>query len=279
MFYRRKIIAYALMLLAITVAQPAFAQEHVEDDAQYPLLLKESSDIMGHISIANIALLHDMYPEGIANVKLALKEARDLEMRVAEFNSSQQLKFARISYTSQKGERNYWIPVVNDALAVRTMDGDFVKSRKPDVVVSDARIVHYKVLLNTQQIRDQLEKADAALKKKDYEQAEDALELASQAVYSDAQIQDMPLETIRDNLILAQDLADDKNYTGATYALGHARRDLEQFKQAYPDEADNENIRDISNAITQTENTLKHQSPAAYSVTQTIKEWFEGWGE
>ncbi len=273
MFYQGKTVIYILLLLAIMMAKPALAQEGVEDDAHYALLLKESSDILGHISMANIALLHDMYPEGIANVKLALKEARALEMQVAEFNSAQQLRFARISYTSQKGEHSYWIPVVNNALAVRTMDGDFIKSRKPDVVVSDARIVHYNVLLNTQHVRDQLEKADVALKRKEYDKAEQALELASQAMYRDAEVQDQPLEAIHDNLMLARDLADDKNYTGAAYALEHAKQDLEQFKRSSPDE----DVKELGQEIAALDATLNQQQHPG--MTQVVKQWVAEWME
>lgn len=204
-----------------------------QEKKQYQEMVAQASKLMGHIGIANIALFHDMLPEATANVKAALETARKLEAETDQFNT-EMMKLGKIKYKTAKGSHDFWLPVLNDAFAVRTVDAEYMKSKKPSVEIVDAKLVHTSVELDTKAIRGNLENADAALQAKNYGEVQAALSAAADSTFTEQDISDLPLETVRDNLILARALAKDKNYGSAKFALGHAQDTLKEYQAAAP---------------------------------------------
>lgn len=200
---------------------------------QYQQMLSQASKLMGHIGIANIAMFHDMIPEATANTKAALEIARTLESETAQFNADM-MKSGKLRFKNESGPRDFWLPVVNDAFAVRSIDSEYMKSKKPTIEIADAKLVHTKVALDTKSIRNYLEKANAALEVKNYGEVQGALSAAAESTFTERDVQEMPLETVRDNLVLAHALMKDKNYGSANFALGHAEDTLKEYKAAAP---------------------------------------------
>jgi hypothetical protein len=67
--------------------------------------------MMGHVGIANIALLHNLTYEGEVNVHKALMLSIKLEKQTARLNAGL-VKFGKLKYHATAGEsRDYWLPV------------------------------------------------------------------------------------------------------------------------------------------------------------------------
>lgn len=202
-----------------------------QEQKQYREMVVQASRLMGHVGIANIAVLHDMIPEATANTKAALEIARKLESETGQFNS-EMMKLGKLQFKTDKGQHDFWLPVLNDAFAVRTIDSEYMKSKKPNVEIADAQLVHTRVMLDTKAVLASLEKADAALKAKNYGEAQSALNSAADSAFTEQDVHEMPLETVRDNLVLARELAKDKNYGSAGFALSHAEETLKEYQSA-----------------------------------------------
>lgn len=197
-------------------------------------LLPDASTIMGHIAVANIALIHEAYPEATANIKSALEAVRDFSEKNEFFNSHEPIKLANLSYFSDKGEQNFWLPILDDRFVVRSMDGGFLKSKKPDIQTMDAHVVYYQLALNVKNIMQCLEDAELALKKKEYKNAEFFLQEAIRGTFVNKSSYEDAIIIALDHLMLGNELIKDKNYSSASAALTHVRNALENILPTLP---------------------------------------------
>lgn len=219
--------------LGNTILQAQSAETTLPAPHEESLLL-QASTIMGHIGVADIALLHEIYPEATANIKFALDATRDLIQETELFSSSHPVTLANLSYRSPKEERNFWLPLIGSHLVVRTMDGYFLNTKKPDIQVTDAEIVYYRIYLNVKTVLEKLEDAERALKNKSYKDAEFAIQEAIRGTFIDHFTLDDPFASIQDHLVLANELVKDRNYTSAALSLGHARSLIISFSTRLP---------------------------------------------
>jgi hypothetical protein len=242
------------------------------EELQYKQMLKSASAMLGHISIANIALLHDMIPEASANTKSALEQARALEAQTSSLNADL-IKSGRITYTADGKTKDFWLPLVNDALVVRSVDADYAKASKPSVEEADAEVVHTRIFLNTHDVREGLEKADAAFRTKNYGEAEARLTEAANSTFTHETVKEMPLLSARDNLILARELAKDKNYKAADFALSHAQQYLKQYESSAP-AAGGDKAKKLEQEISDLQASISKNEPSALgSVEEKITAW------
>ena len=202
-----------------------------KEKQEYKSMLTEASQMMGHVAIANIALLHNLPDEATENVQKALTIATKLEGQTAQLNADS-MKLGKLSYHFVSGEsHDYWLPVENNAFVVSSLDSEFMKSKKPKAAAEDAQIVTTKITLNTKQVLNSLEKASRALSAKDYGNAQVALFNAMDSTISRETISELPLVTAQDNLVLAKELLKSKDFDGASYALNHAKNALADYKK------------------------------------------------
>jgi hypothetical protein len=204
------------------------------DKQEYKSMLKEAFTMMGHVGVANIALLYNMTDEATDNVQKALTIARKLEGQTTQLNADV-IKLGKLKYHSASGDtgatHDYWLPMANDTLVVTNLDSEYLKSKQPKAAEEDAQIVNTKVALNVKQVRDSLEKAASAISRRNYGDAQLALLNAEQSTFVDETISELPLVTARDNLALARELAKSKDYDGASFALNHAKDALKEYQK------------------------------------------------
>jgi hypothetical protein len=239
-------VILATFLSGTVIAMPSFAADtthpdkaaasqkaksgHAADNKKYRHMMKEASSMMGHLGIANIALLHNMTDEATKNIQEALKVARKLEVQTAKLNMDL-MKIGKVQYHSVTGElHDFWLPLVNDRFAVTNLDSEYLKSREPKAAEADAQAVSVKVMLDVKQVRDSLEAAAAAIRSKNYSDAQLALLNAQQSTFTDESVNELPLATAHDNLVLASQLVKSKDYDGASFALNHAKDALKAYQ-------------------------------------------------
>ena len=151
---------------------------------EYKSMLQEASTMMGHVGIANIALLHNMTDEATDNVQKALTIARKLEGQTTQLNADL-IKLGKFKYHSASGDtHDYWLPMENDTFVVNELDSEYLKSKQPKAAEVDAQVVNTIVALDVKQVRDSLEKAASAISVKNYGDAQVALSNAEQSTFS-----------------------------------------------------------------------------------------------
>jgi hypothetical protein len=198
---------------------------------EYKSMLREASTMMGHVGVANVALLYNLTDEAKNNVQQALTIARKLEGQTIQLNADF-IKFGKLKYRSADGaHHDYWLPVMNDSFAVRNLDSDYLNFKHPNAEEEDAQMVNTKVVLDVQQVRNSLEKAATAIGAKNYTGAQIALINAEQSTFADETISEVPLVTARENLVLARELAKSKDFVGANFALNHAKDALTEYQK------------------------------------------------
>ena len=194
-------------------------------------MLKEASRMMGHVGIANIALLHNLEHEAAINLHKALRISSKLEKQTAQLNADI-MQFGKLKYHTPAGEtRDYWLPVENDAFVVDNLTSEYLKLKEPHAAEEDAQLINTRVTLDTKAVHASLEKAAAALKAKNYIDAQLALLAATQSSISAETVRELPLVTAKDNLALAKVLVKSKDSPGAKFALNHAAEALADYQQ------------------------------------------------
>ena len=236
-------------------------------------LRASSSEIIGNISIANIALAYGMYDDATGHIDAARQAIAKLN-GTTPYSSNAPVTAGKLSYATANGNADYWIPVANDRFVVRTIDGDRLNSRHPGVDISDAQIVHYNMVLDTKVADAQLVKAQTAISQKQYDVAMTALDNVSKGAITETVTEDRPLEAARDNLILSKELLHDKDYHGASFALKHASKELALVEKANPDSADNTHIKNMQSQIDSLQASIAKADPSDLKIAE-IK--IDGW--
>lgn len=240
-----------------------------------------ASVILGNINIASIALVYGMNDDALSHINAARKSISDFDRQVSTYNygmtpysSTTPMTAGRLGFKTAQGESDYWIPVVNDRFSVRTINGERLTSRSPDVDFTDAQIVHFKMVLDTRTVDEQLAKAQNAINQKQYDVAMTALQNVSKGAITETVAEDRPLETTRDNLILSRELLQDKDYRGASFALQHANTELARYEKANPDSADTAQIKDMQSKIYALQTSIDKNEPSAL---KTAEAKIDGW--
>ena len=240
---------------------------------KYQGILKEASQMMGHVAIANIALLHNLTDEATENVQKALTIAAKLEGQTAQLNTDA-MKLGKLKYHTADGQsHDYWLPVENNTFVVNSLDSEYMKSREPKAAAEDAQIVNTKVTLNTKQVVDALEKASGAITAKDYATAQIALTNAMDSTISGETISELPLVTAHDNLVLAKELVKNKDFNGAGFALNHAKDALTDYRKAAGKEKSAQAGK-LETEITALQKEISKDKPsAAAKIEKHIETW------
>jgi hypothetical protein len=101
-----------------------------------------------------------------------------------------------------------------------------------------------------------------------------ALDNVSKGAITETVMEDRPLEAARDNLILARELLEDKDYHGASFALKHASKELTAVETANPDSADNTRIKAMQSQIDSLQASIAKADP---SELKTAEMKIDGW--
>ena len=187
--------------------------------------------MLGRVSIASIALLHNLTDAVTVNIQKALAIATKLKGQPAELNANT-IKFGKLKYRSAAGEiQYYWLPMENDTFVVNNLDSEYLQSKKAGVEEEDAQIVYSLVALDTKRELESLQKAAAAMSAKNYSEAQIALFTAMHSTISEETISELPLVTAHDNLVLARELFKSKELAGARFALNHAKEAMTEYQK------------------------------------------------
>lgn len=259
---------------AETVRPPAADATHAQEmDKAYHEQLRNGSLMIGHMSLALMALEHGIIDVAGKDVDEALKLARTLEKSAPEFKSKDTMRFGKLTHEEESATRVFYIPIVDESFMVHDLDTRGGKHEK--IRETDARMVHAHVSLDIRKAVSGLTDAKAALDKKDAKAAEKALNGILSAAVADEVIVSDPLHVAHDNLILAGNLLREKRYDAARFALKHASKDFEDYGSQVHDPARKQHVEQMQKDIDALAEQLRKEDP---TTLQKAGDTVKGWG-
>jgi hypothetical protein len=259
---------------AETARPPAADATHAQEvDKAYHEQLRNGSLMIGHVSLALMALEHGVLDVAGKDVDQALKLARTLEKSVPEFKSKDTLRFGKLTHEEESTIRVFYIPVVDESFMVHDLDARGGKREK--IRETDAKLVHAHVSLDIRKAVSGLTDAKAALKKNDAKAAENALTGILSAAVADEVIVSDPLHVTHDNLILAENLLREKRYDAARYALKYASKGLDDYGSRLHDPARKQHVERMQRDIDELSEQLRKEDP---TTLQKAGDTVKGWG-
>lgn len=235
---------------------------------------REARRLMANVSIARLALAADMPDVARKHVYEALPVAEKLVTSTSRFNVADPALAARLTFNAKAGKRDFWLPIENSEFVVRTIDEALLKRHRPEIVAADARMVHVRINLDTANVLREVRAARDALVAGNFGVAMRALDSAQASAVSETEVVGLPVERVRDNLILARELARDKDFGSASFALGYAREALAEAEKADPTLNKSAEVSMLSREIAQMQAQIKAREP---SVLQRMERSLDGW--
>lgn len=259
---------------AETVQPPVGGATHAQEMVKvHHEQLRNSSLMIGRISLALMALEHGVLDAAGKDVDEALTLARTLEKSVPEFKSKDTLRFGKLTHEEESTTRVFYIPIVDENFMVHGFDTSAGKREK--IRVTDARLVHAHVSLDIRKAVSGLTDAKAALSKKDVKAAETALTgILSTTVTNEVSMSD-PLLVAHDNLILAENLLREKSYDAARFALKYAKEGFDQYGSKAHDPARKQQAEQMQKNIDALSEQLRKEDP---TTLQKAGDTIKGWG-
>lgn len=266
--------AHAQKRPAETARPPAVDAAHArETDKAYREQLRNGSLMIGHMSLALMALEHGVLDVAGQDVDEALKLARTLEKSVPEFKSRDTMRFGKLTHEEESTTRVFYIPIVDESFMVHGLDVRGGKREK--IRETDAKIVHVHVSLDIRKAISGLTDAKAALKKKDAMAAEKALNGILSTAVADEVIVSDPLHVAHDNLILAENLLREQRYSAARFALKYARKGLGDYSSRLHDPTQKQHAEQMQKDIDELSEQLRKEDP---TTLQKAGDTVKGWG-
>lgn len=273
-----------LLVTTALAAQPAFAKEGTESreeqlqaklTAQREVTRALAHKMMGHINLASVALDTRLPEAAQDHVKKAESLAAQLRNSAPEVREQMQFKYGKVSYTVDDQAKSYYVPVVDDLFLLSEYKNTFhIWKESADIDETDAGVVWLTLSIDIREAEKALQDAESKIEAKDYKGASDVLA----QIFKDALVDEVvftdPIWAVHDNLALAKNLIDEEHYSGARYALEHAREDLGKLEKDRAGQKESESFKKMSDQIAELQNELEKKDP---SVSERVHTTFAGW--
>lgn len=245
-----------------------------EIGAAYHEQLRNGGLMIGHMSLALMALEHGFLGAAGQDVNQALKIARTLKKSVPELKTKDTLRFGKVTHVEKNTAQVFYIPIMDDRFMVHGFDARGGKSEKTRE--TDAKVVDAHVSLDIRKAIGGLMDAKAALKKRDVMAAENALNGILSAAVVDEVIVSDPLYVAHDNLILAENLLREKRYDAVRYALKYSRQALGDYGSRVHDPDRKQHAEQMQKDIDAFSEQLRKEDP---TTLQKAGDTVKGWGD
>lgn len=258
---------------AEAVRSPAAGATHAQQMTRaYQEQLRYGGLMIGHVSLARMALEHGVLDAAGRNVDEALRLARILEKRAPEFTSRDSVSFGKLTHEEERTVRVFYIPIMDETFIVHDLD---VRAGKSDKIrETDAQMVHAHVSLDIRKAIGGLTDARAALAKNDPVAAEAALNGVLSAAVTEETVVSDPLHAAHDNLVLAENLLREKQYDAARFALKYARTGFEDYGARVHEPARKQHAEQMRKDIDELSERLRKEDPSALQkAAGTVKGW------
>lgn len=251
-------------------AAPVKSDMALKVNKEFLQQLRSGNLMLGHISLALMALDYGAADMAEADVAEALKLATALEKGAPEVKSKETVTFGKLSHEHEGKTKNFYIPIVDDSFMVHGLEKRG-KAEDSKLRETDAVTVHTHVSLDVRKAISGLTEARTALKSGEFSKAEDALNGILDATVGREVVVTDPLNTVHDNLVLAENLLREKRYDAARFALKYASKGLDDYARHGVDKAHAEQLQKDIDALSE---QLRKEDPTVLQKSaDTVKGW------
>ncbi len=250
-------------LLQSSDVSPAMKQERH--------LLHESRKMLGHINLAAMALDMDLVEEAKADLAKAKDIAKALEKETLKIDINKKVEFGKLSYDYKDTIKDYYVPIYDDVFVLNSYDvkpkGDAAK-----VVEVDAEIVHSKINIDLRSVNSALDNALKFVNDGKNIEARKALVGVYEGAMNETTTIENPLWAVHDNIMLAENMAQNGEYEHARFALRHAKQELKRYGKVNPSAKKSEYVQVLDGEISTVQAQLNRNT-----FTAKMKEKMSGW--
>ena len=269
----------ATILSSTLLCQPALAAGETqattmaaEMSKEYHEQLRTGQLLVGHVSLALRALDYNQPDIAKKDISEGLKLAKSLEKGALEIVSKDSMNFGKLRHEHEGKSKSFYIPIVDDSFMLHGLERTGKKSEK--VRETDAVMVHTHVTLDVRKAVSGLEDAQVALAAKDIPKAETVLRGILDSMVGDEVAVNDPLHVVHDNLTLAQNLLQEKQYDSARYALTYAKKGLGDYNFLVHDPDHKKHVEAMQKDMDALYERLGKEDPGALQKAGAeIKEW------
>lgn len=228
-----------------------------------------------HINFARVAL-------AMKNSKLAeqhIAQARNMVSLIKNSTTESRritdVQTGRIVYQSDSAYKYYYFPIETGPVEVKEVSNGPIWATS-ELAVTDADIVYLTLDLTGDDAQEYLNKAETEIAKKDLKAADNQLaKLTDKVVKIDRQ-SSLPNEKARDNIALARNFIAGKNYDGASYALNHADKALDEMQRSDGYETQRDSIAAMRSDVKDLQGYIEKKDPTMIQKADAkMKKWWE----
>jgi hypothetical protein len=232
--------------------------------------------MMGHISLAQMALGIPMPDEAARQIKNAQRIESDLASQLPELTIDSKYRFGKVTYDESTTTRDHYLPVLDDMFLLSDFEAVRKGSKTLGLNELDAGLVDVSVALDLREVEAGLANAENYIDKQQYGKARTALaSMFTNSIVDETEIEDPEL-AIAGNLALAKAFLNIGEYDSARYTLKHIQKRLADAKDAKLLGNDKDAVARFSADLEELQKDLRKEDP---TVTQRVSNRISHWAE
>ncbi len=267
-------IGYATALAASTTAATLIEPRAAARGASAAgSTIEPTRQLLAHVGAAEFAMLAELLPDARAHVTAAVSILKNLDgVRTADGAAS---PVAKIEAQAGTRRTQTWLPLADGAFVVDSLDAKPMHGHgSPHLRVTDARVVHVQLTLDTRQARSALEAADRAIQAAQYDEARRALERARAAFVIVETPVAAPTVAALDNLRLARAWLRDADPTAAAASLEHVAEALPRIRPVADGTPTAGRLAELTREVRALARSLSRRHPGAIAhAPGTLDSW------
>lgn len=230
--------------------------------------------MMGHVSLAALALDSQLPEAAVDHIATARKLARQLDRAAPRVESETTLEYGKLSYSLEDEQKDYYVPILDDVFLLSDYHQTYHAFRKSALEEQEAGVVRVTIRADLRAIEQALDSASKALAARHPGEAAEDLRAAFKGALVDEEVVTDPTWAIYDNLALARNMIGEHHYHGARLVLDHAQKRLDELEKAHGRESEKAEFRDMHAEIASLSNRLETEDP---TLLESADHLVHGW--
>ena len=232
--------------------------------------------MMGNINIAQFALGLGLPDDAIHHIEKAQTIEAQLTSQSPKLKVDSSFRYGKVTYDDSDTIKEYYVPVVDDILLINDYEAIFERSEEKGLIVTDAGVVHVGVSVDLREVKTGLDTALKDINKKEFSNAQKALDGVFKGAIIDEEEIDDPILAISENLALAKSFLNHRQYDNARLTLKYVQKRLDSAEEADFSGTDKDSVKKLSTDLDKLQTDLRKKDP---TMTQRINDRFDHWSK
>ena len=244
-------------------------------DMFYEKQLNKADNMMGQIALARKSLEIGLDKDASYHIAKAQDMASQLQKESPEIITTSTLKYNDKVYNFNDKYKDNLIPAVDDLFTIRDYDAKLKGDVKKDKVTEkNVDVARYQLELDIRNVQKALKEANEDARKGEINEARDALNEIYVGAVENAVVYQDPIWTVRDNMMVANEMLKANDFKSARYALKKAESELKTISKQDEYAADSKTLKRLEKEASDLHKSLSKSDP---SLLQKAENTISGW--